>query len=135
MASPRSGASILITSAPSSRRRCDAYGPAITWLKSATRIPSSGFPIISSLTLYLAAVAQAVGNRPRAAKARHRVDAVAGQLPRALLGIALVDEVEALLVSLRHIEKFHALLVSGLLSRVLGLDDLGGQRIFPDRNA
>ena len=42
MASPMPGASILMTSAPSSRSRCDAYGPAITWLKSTTQSPVQG---------------------------------------------------------------------------------------------
>src|SRR5512139_2048266 len=126
MASPRSGASILITSAPSRRSRCDAYGPAITWLKSATRIPSSGFPVISLLTLYLARALQRLGNRARATKARHRVEAVTRKPMRAPLGVALIDGVEALLVGFGHVEELNAALATRAFARVLGRHDFSG---------
>src|SRR5689334_4334647 len=109
-----------MTSAPSNLSRCDAYGPAITWLKSATRIPSSGLAIIPSLTFCFALRSKASCDGACPMERRQAVDAVMLERAGAPLGIALVDRVEALLVGRRHVRERHAMRSARDLTGVLG---------------
>src|SRR5580658_3474182 len=133
MASPRPGASILMTSAPSRRRRWVAYGPAMMWLKSATRMPSSGciwFP----RTVHGPRLFNTLGDPSRIEKHGGTVNTETRQGTGIAGGVVLIELVEAPLLFRRYRDELHALVAPFGLARLNGGRRLLRQGSFPNRD-